>query len=172
MRTLLLSSALLGLSLPLQLAPVHAQSAVTDGAAMVGKPVVDAKGAPVGQVVGARQGLLFVKTDKQETSLPLSSFTFMGGKLYIALTQAQLNAEVEKSLALMSQALAPGATVKGSAGNVLGAIEAIDTEFATIRLTGGQTIRIPRSSIAATPGGAVIGMTAAELEAAVAATAQ
>lgn len=168
----LVCSALLGLSLPLHLSAAFGQSAVTDSAGMVGRPVVDPTGKPVGQVIGARQGLLFVKTDKHETSLPLSSFTLMGGKLYIALTQAQLNAEVEKSLALIAQALVPGASVKGSAGNVLGTIEAIDAEFATIKLTTGQTVRIPRSGIAGTPNGAVIGMTAAELDAAVAATAQ
>lgn len=139
---------------------------------MVGKTVLDPKGGTVGQVIGARDGLLFVKTDRHETSLPTSSFTFQQGKLYIAFTQAELNAEVEKTLARIAQSLAPGAPVKGSGGVVIGTIEAIDAEFATIKLPSGQSIRIPRSGIAGTPDGAVIGMTAAQLEAAVSGSAQ
>lgn len=149
-------------------APAVAQTAVTDPAAMVGKPVVDQVGKPVGQVIGAQGNLLFVKTDKHETSLPTSSFTLMGGKLYIAFTQAQLNAEIEKGLAQVAASLAPGAPVKGTAGSVVGTIEAIDPEFATIKLASGQSIKVPRSGIAGSTNGAVIGMTQAQLEAAVA----
>lgn len=173
MRSNLLFSALAALVVPaVHPIPALAQAAAIDSPAMVGKTVLDPRGGVVGQVTGARDGLLFVKTDRHETSLPTSSFTFQQGKLYIAFTQAQLNAEVEKTLATIAQSLAPGAAVKGSGGTVIGAIESIDAEFATIKLPSGQSIRIPRSGIAGTPGGAVIGMTAAQLEAAVAGSAQ
>jgi hypothetical protein len=74
--------------------PVAAQAPAFDPVAMVGKTVLDPSGKPVGQVTGQRDGLLFIKTDRHETSLPISSFTFQQKKLYIAFTQTELNAEV------------------------------------------------------------------------------
>ena len=37
-----------------------------------------------------------IKTDKHEALLPKASFTVDGGKLLFAMTQAQLNAEIEE----------------------------------------------------------------------------
>jgi preprotein translocase subunit YajC len=146
--------------------PAAAQNAAFNPSAMVGKTVLDPAGKPVGQVTGQREGLLFVKTDRHETSLPTSSFTFQQNKLYIAFTQAELNAEVDKTVALVNASLTPGAAVKGSGGNVIGKIHSLDAQYVAIDLTNGQTIRIPRNSIAGTAKGAVIGMTQEQLEAA------
>lgn len=146
--------------------PAVAQTAAFDPAAMVGKTVLDPAGKPVGQVTGQRDGLLFVKTDRHDTSLPLSSFTFQQKKLYIAFTQAELNAEVDKTVALINASLTPGANVKGSGGNVIGKIHSLDAQYVAIDLTSGQTIRVPRNSVAGTAKGAVIGMTLEQLEAA------
>ena len=146
--------------------PVLAQPAAFNPVEMVGKTVFDPTGKPVGQVSGEREGLLFIKTDRHETSLPLSSFTYQQKKLYIAFTQAELNAEVDKTMALINGSLTPGAAVKGSGGNVIGKIHSIDAQYVAITLDSGQIIRIPRSSIAGTAKGAVIGMTKEQLEAA------
>ncbi|QIK95743.1 preprotein translocase subunit YajC [Sphingomonas sp. HDW15A] len=146
--------------------PVAAQPAAFDPATMVGQAVLDPAGKPVGQVTGQRDGLLFIKTDRHETSLPISSFTYQQKKLYIAFTQAELNAEVDKTVALINASLTPGAAVKGIGGNVIGKIHSLDAQYVAIDLTSGQTIRVPRNSIAGTAQGAVIGMTKEQLEAA------
>lgn len=149
-----------------QSTPAAAQTAAFDPATMVGKMVLDPAGKPVGQVIGQRDGSLFIKTDRHETSLPVSSFTYQQKKLYIAFTQAELNAEVDKTVALINGSLTPGANVKGSGGNVVGKIHSLDAQYVAIDLTSGQTIRVPRNSIAGTPNGAVIGMTLEQLQAA------
>jgi hypothetical protein len=146
--------------------PASAQPTAFDPATMIGKTVLDPAGKPVGQVTGQRDGLLFLKTDRHETSLPLSSFTYQQKKLYIAFTQAELNAEVDKTVALINASLTPGANVKGSGGNVIGKIHSLDAQYVAIDLTSGQTIRVPRNSVAGTAKGAVIGMTLEQLQAA------
>ena len=138
-------------------APALAQAA--------GTQVVDTGGGAVGTVVRVDGDNIVIKTDKHEVALPKTSFTPHEGKLLFGMTQAQLNAATEKSLAEAAAAIAPGATVKGSGGAVLGTIDAVDTEFVTIKLQSGTMVRIPRSGVAAGNGEVVIGLTAEELEA-------
>lgn len=135
-------------------------------AVTVGAVVKDSTGGAVGTVTAVQGTTATVRTDKHEVSLPVASFTPHNGALLIGMTRAALNAEVEKSLATAQAALAPGATVRGTAGAVVGTLESIDTAFATVRLTSGKLVRIPRAGIAPGTGGAVIGITAGELEAA------
>ena len=59
-----------------------------------------------------------------------------------------------------------GATVKGADGASVGKVTALNTETATLKLTSGKEIRVPRAGIAATADGLAIGMSAAELNAA------
>ena len=81
------------------------------------------------------------------------------------MTQAQLNAETEKSLAAAAASIAAGATVKGTGGAIVGTIDAVDADTVTIKLQSGLLIRVPRSGIAPGTDGVVVGLTAAELEA-------
>ena len=81
------------------------------------------------------------------------------------MTQAELNAATDKSLAEAAAAIAPGATVKGSGGAVVGTIDAVDTETVTIKLASGSLVRVPRTGVAAGNGDVVVGLTAQELEA-------
>ena len=120
-------------------------------------PVVDAKGGAVGTVTGVTGDLVVVKTDRHEVSLPKASFTVDQGKLLFGMTQAELNAATEKSLADAAAALVVGAPVKGTDGATVGTIDAIDAEFATIKLASGKLVRIPRSGLGASADGAVIG---------------
>ncbi|HEU0311307.1 MAG TPA: hypothetical protein VFR36_08835 [Sphingomicrobium sp.] len=141
--------------------PVYAQA----GGFAVGTDVLDGSGNPVGTVAAVNGDVVTVKTDKLEANLGKASFASQDGKLYIGMTQAELNAAIEKDQAAVEASLAVGSNVKGSGGAVAGTIEAIDAEFVTLKLASGKSVRIPRSGIAGSADGAVIGMTAADLEA-------
>ena len=130
-----------------------------------GMQVVDTTGGAVGTVVSVSGDNVVIKTDKHQVALPKTSFTAHEGKLLFGMTQAQLNAETEKSLAAAAASIAAGATVKGSAGAVVGTIDALDEESVTIKLQSGSLIRVPRSGVAAGGDGVVVGLTAEELEA-------
>ena len=67
--------------------------------------------------------------------------------------------------------LVPGASVVGSQGAPVGTISAIDDQFATLKLTTGKLVKIPRAGLAAGANGPTIGMTATALDAAATAAA-
>jgi hypothetical protein len=155
MRLIFVTLTTFGLTLA---APAAAQS--------VGMPVVDATGAPVGTVTAIKGDNLQVKTDKHDALLPKSSFTVSGNKLLFGLTQAQLNAEVEKSTAASQQAIVAGATVTGAAGTPVGKIEAIEGSNVTIALDSGQRIQVPNTGLRGNADATVtIGYTADQLQA-------
>ena len=154
-------------SLLLVTSPAFAQA----DAFKVGTVVTDAKGGPVGTVTAVNGNVVTVHTDKLDANLAKESFTPSEGKL-LGLTQVELNAAVEKDQAAAAASLAVGAEVKGTGGAVLGTIDAIDGEFVTIKLASGSKVRIPRSGIAGSAGGAVVGLTAEQLEAQVSPTGQ
>lgn len=141
--------------------PALAQAAVT-----VGAKVKDTAGGEVGTITAVNGSTVTLKTDKHEVQLPVASFTAHQGGLLMAMTRDQLNAEVDKSLAAAQANLTPGVTVRGAGGVTVGTLDAIDAQFATLKLTSGKLVRIPRSGIAADANGAVVGITAAELSAA------
>lgn len=133
----------------------------------VGMPVVDINGGAVGIVTALAADSVTVKTDKHQAQLPRTSFTVSDGKALFGLTQAELNASIEQSLAAIAMAaLKVGAAVKGTGGASVGTIDAVDAANVTIRLASGMRISIPRSGITAgADGTGTIGITAAELEA-------
>ena len=146
-------------------APLSLSAAVAATSAEVkpGMQVIDPAGGVVGLVTGVKGENLILKTDKHEVQLPLSSFTADEGKLLFGMTAAELNAETEAALAAADAAIAVGAQVYGSEGAAVGQIEAIDTEYVTIKLTTGETIRLPRAGVGGSPNGAAVGYTAVQL---------
>ena len=139
------------------LTPAFAQTA--------GTTVVDTKGDAVGTVVKVDGNNIVIKTDKHEVALPKTSFTASDGKLYFGMTQAELNAATEKSLAEAAASIVAGAAVKGSDGAAVGTIDALDAETITIKLTSGALVRVPRTGVAGGNGEVIVGLTAKELEA-------
>ena len=133
----------------------------------VGMAVVDVQGGDVGVVTAVAADSVTVKTDKHEAQLPKSSLTVSDGKALFGLTQAALNASIERSLAATAMAaLKVGAEVKDTSGASVGTIDAIDAANVTIKLASGIPISIPRSGIApGADGSGRIGITAAQLEA-------
>jgi hypothetical protein len=151
------------LALALPGAPAVAQATASIS---VGMQVTDANGGPVGTVTAIQGDNLVVKTDKHEALLGKGSFTPANGKLLFGMTQAQLNAEVEKGLAAAQATVAQGATVKGANGKVLGTIDTVDAESVTMKLPSGQLIKMPRQSVRGNVDGTVTsGLTSEQLEA-------
>jgi preprotein translocase subunit YajC len=158
-------------SLLLAAAPAAPALAQADAFA-VGTIVTDAKGGPVGTVTAVKGDVVTVHTDRLDANLAKASFTPNNGKLLVGLTQAELNAAVEKDQAAAAASLAVGAEIKGTGGAVLGTIDAIDAEFVTIKVASGNKVRIPRSGVVGSANGAVVGLTAEQLEAQVSATSE
>ena len=132
----------------------------------IGMDVVDGQGMAVGVLTAVAADSVTVKTDRHQAQLPKSSLTISDGKALFGMTQAELNASVEKTLATATAALAVGAEVKGKGGTPIGTVDSTTGDSVTIKLAGGQKISIPRSGIAiGADGSGTIGITAAELEA-------
>lgn len=168
MRASSISFVAMSLSLAVPAGAAFAQSPLA--AISPGMQVVDTAGGVVGTVTAVHGDIITVKTDRLEANLSTASFTPHEGKLLFGMTQAELNSATEKALAEAAASLQPGATVKGSGGAVVGTLEAIDDEFATIKLASGKSVRLPRNGIAGSADGAVIGLTVAQLEAQLTAT--
>lgn len=142
-------------------AVAQAQAGIT-----VGMQVTDAAGGTVGTVTSVQGQNLLVKTDKHEALLPKTSFSVSNGKLLFGMTQAQLDAEIEKNLAAANAAVVAGATVKGLGGTAVGTIDSVADGKATIALQDGKKIAVPQQGLRGNSDGSVtIGYSAAQLEA-------
>jgi preprotein translocase subunit YajC len=156
-----ITAAALAAAAPLAPAAAQAQSAIT-----AGMQITDASGGPVGTVAAVQGDNVVVKTDKHQVLLPKASFTAADGKLLIGMTQAQLNAEIEKSAAAADAAIVAGATVKGTGGATIGTVDSVTADTVTIKLASGKLVQIPRSGARGSPDGSVvIGLSAEQLEA-------
>lgn len=125
-----------------------------------GMQVVDVAGNPVGTVQTVQGTELIVRTDRHEVRLPANSFTPDKGKLVFGMTREGLNRATD---ALLAKALLPGAEVRGKNGALAGRVEAIDEHYVTIKLQSGNSVRLPSASVGPGSGGAVLGITVAEL---------
>jgi len=131
-----------------------------------GMQVTDTNGGVVGTVKAVQGENLIITTDKHDVALPKTSFSPSKGKLLFGMTQAQLDAQVEKSLAASSAAIAAGATVKGTGGAAVGTIDAVADGNVTITLQDGKKIAVPQQGLRGNADGTVtIGYSAAQLEA-------
>lgn len=148
-------------------APVPAASA----AITAGAKVSDTQGGAVGTVASVDGDFVVLKTDRHEVRLPTSSFTKVDDGFIIAMTQAQVNAAVEQSQASVGDVVTVGAMVHDTSGGMVGTIDATDAQFATVKLAGGSLVKLPVTAFGKGISGPVIGMSAAELQAQVAAAA-
>ena len=154
------------LSAALFVAPVPAAAAQAGATLSAGARVSDTQGGEVGTIASVDGDFVILKTDKHEVRLPKTSFTAHEGGFIMAMTRAQVNAAVEQTQAQADSKLVAGALVRGNEGGTVGTIDAIDDQFATIKLNSGKLVRLPRGAIAPGTDGALIGMSVAELEAA------
>lgn len=145
-------------------APLAAQAPIEIAA---GAKVIDSAGGEVGTVTAIQGDNVVIKTDKHEVAVPKTSFAPSPNGLLFGMTRDQLNAEAEKSSG-KGPDLAVGATVYDPQGGVVGTIEKVEADGATVKLPN-SSVKIPAASFAAGPKGATVGETAASLEAKVAA---
>jgi preprotein translocase subunit YajC len=155
--------ATIGLAVAAMILPLSPAAAQ---AISVGMQVTDAAGAPVGTVTAIKGDNLLVKTDKHEALLAKDSFTAAGGKLAFGMTQAQLDAEIEKGLAAAEASVRTGAVVNGAGGKQIGTIESVDANWVTIAVSSTRKLKIPRSGVRGNPDGTVTaGLTAEDVDA-------
>jgi preprotein translocase subunit YajC len=164
--TIILASLSIGLTFP-----AAAQAPAVGSAITVGMTVRDTAGGEVGTVTKVEPGFVTVKTDRHEARLPAASFTPHQGALVFAMTRDQLNAEIEKMLAAADAKIAAGAAVRDASGGAVGTITAVDAQWVTVKLVSGTEVRLPRTAVSTGPNGALVGNTAAQLEAAAKASA-
>jgi preprotein translocase subunit YajC len=132
----------------------------------VGMQVTDANGGPVGTVTAIQGSNLLIKTDRHEALLPGTSFTPADGKLLFGMTQAQLDSEIDKSMAAANAAIVAGATVKGTGGADVAKIDSVADGKVTMTLQSGKKIAVPQEGLRGNPDGTVtIGYTAEQLDA-------
>ena len=131
-----------------------------------GMQVTDTSGAPVGTVKAIQGTNLVIQTDKHQALLPRASFSISKGKLLFGMTQAQLDAQIEKSLSASNAAIVAGATVKGTGGTPVGTIDSVADGKVTMTLQNGKKIAVPQQGFRGNADGTVtIGYSAAQLEA-------
>lgn len=132
----------------------------------VGMQVTDASGGAVGSVAAIQGTNLLIKTDKHEALLPKTSFSPSNGKLLIGMTEAQLDAQIEQSLAAANAAIVAGAAVKETAGAPAGTIDSVADGKVTITLQDSKKIVVPQDGLRGNPDGSVtIGYSVEQLEA-------
>lgn len=168
---LMASAALLATGAQAQTAPA---TSATSSASKVttGATVTDTAGGTVGTIKSVDGEFAVLSTGTVEVRLPLTSFAAGASGPVIALTKSQVEsaasgATAERQAKLTSQ-IAAGTTVLDQSGGTVGKIESVEGEFATVA-TEKNKVKLPVSAFAAGANGPVIGMTAAQLDAAAAA---
>lgn len=159
-------------------APAFAQEAAPAATAAkanvtAGASVSDAKGGAVGTVASVNGDVAVIDTGTVKASVPTSAFAQSDKGLLIGMTKAELEAAAQGAAQQQQQqflaSLAPGAAVSDQNGGAVGTIEAIEGDMVTIA-TPNAKAKLPKTAIAQGPNGPVIGMTQAQLEAAVKST--
>jgi hypothetical protein len=147
-------------------------ASATAAAPAVGATIFDAQGGTIGTIASSDGTNAVVDTGTVKAAVPLTSFGTSPKGPTLAMTKAEIETAAGQS-AQQAQAdfkskLTAGATVYGTGGASLGTIGAVDAQFVTLKTAAGKEAKIPVGSFGPGPQGVTIGMTAAQLEAAMA----
>lgn len=153
-------------------APAPAASA---GAAVTtGATVYDTSGGTVGTVASTDGTNAVIDTGAVKAAVPLTSLGKGAKGPVLAMTKAQLDAaagaQQQQASADFAAKLVPGATVYGTGGSQLGTIKTVDADGITVTTPQGDA-KLPKNGFGPGPQGVTIGMTAAQLSAAMGAAA-
>lgn len=162
-------------------APVFAQTAGTAAAPATGAPAATAGAkvtvgatvygpadAEVGKIDSVSGDVAVVSTGTNKVTLPLSSFGTGPKGPIISATREQLDAAAASAKAEALAQVTAGATVSDTTGATVGTIKEVDAAYALLE-TPKSKVRLPLSAFSKGTSGPVIGMTAAQLDAAAAA---
>jgi hypothetical protein len=146
----------------------QANAPVTGAASAVtltpGMAVTDAQGGAVGTIETVTPQGAVVSTGTAKATLPSNAFAKRDNGVAIGMTKAELEAAVNTA---KTPELAAGAAISDTTGGKVGTIEAINGDQVTVATVNGAKAVLPKQGFAQGPNGVVIGMTAAQLEAAV-----
>lgn len=128
--------------------------------------IVDPNGNKVGHMVSfdSETGIMTIKTDKYEVRLPKESFTSNGETMMFAMTQAELNAEVERGQKELADTVSVGRDVRDADLQPAGMIEAETSQTYLIRLANNTVVAVPKNGITPHLDGAILGYRNADLE--------
>jgi hypothetical protein len=134
----------------------------------VGATVYDSAGAVLGTVTQVTPQAVTVDVGGKPAPLPANAIGSGPRGLQVAVTRAQVEAQLAQAVgSALEQQLVAGAQVRGTGGAVVGTVKSADAELVTVTTAKGD-VRLPRSGFAAGTNGVVVGLTAAQLDAAIA----
>lgn len=164
MKSIFTAVAAVAIAAAVPTVPAMAQDATSISAGM--EVVHDKTGDAVGTVSKLEAGMIFISTDMHaDVAMPANAFLLHEGKVLFGMTKADLNAAVSESKAAAAASVAVGKPVKDANGTEFGAIEAMNDEFITIRMTNNQVVAVPVAGIQGQPTGAIALYDAATLAA-------
>lgn len=173
-----LTTALTPIAVSAQTAPAPAPApagaapaagATATASAAVGATVYDAQGGVVGTVASTDGTNAVIDTGAVKAAVPVASLGAGAKGPTLGMTKAQLDAAAGQQKAQATQQfqsqLVAGATVYGTGGATLGTIKATDAQYVTLTTAKGEA-KLPIAGFGPGEKGVTLGMTAAQLDAA------
>lgn len=160
-------------------AALHAQTAAPTqapaaaAAPTAGTTILDSAGATIGTVDSVTPQAIVINTGTAKIAVPPASVGKTATGFAMSMTKADLLAAQAQQQAQAGAAvrakLVAGTPVAGLNGTPLGTIKAADAQTVTLTTTKNIDVKLPVSGFGAGPtGGVILGMTAAQLDAATA----
>lgn len=136
----------------------------------VGLAVVGKDNQNAGTVAEVRADAIVIDTGTNKVPVPVAAVGVNPKGLWIGMTRAELDAAYAASTTQaqsnFAAQLAPGKTVNGLNGAVLGTIKQVEGEFVDLTTARGD-VRLPKSGFGPGPGGVIqLGLTQEQLFAA------
>lgn len=150
--------------------PAPAQAPAAPATPTVGATVYDSAGVSIGTIEQVTPQAVVVNIGTAKVSLPPASIGSGPQGLRIALTRADVEAAARQAQAGQQQQLqaqlTAGATVRGAGGAVVGTIKSNDGTNVVMTTDKGD-VALPLSGFGMGPNGPIIGLTQAQLDAAI-----
>ncbi|WP_375395919.1 hypothetical protein [uncultured Sphingomonas sp.] len=149
-----------------------AQTAPQPAAATIGATVYDSAGGVVGTISSVTADAIVISTGAHDVAVPPASVGSGAKGPTMAMTKAQLDAafvqQQDQANAALKSQLVAGAAVYGSDGATqVGTIKVADAQYVTLTTSTGGEAKLPVAGFSSGPKGLLIGMTAAQLNAAI-----
>ncbi len=149
-----------------------AQTTPAPAVTAVGVTVYDTAGGVVGTVSSVTPDAVVISTGAHDVAVPPASLGSGAKGPTMAMTKVQLDAafvqQQDQAAAAMKAQLVAGSAVFGSDGATqVGTIKTADAQYVTLTTTKGGEAKLPITGFSSGPKGLVIGMTAAQLDAAI-----